>query len=265
MHPRSLTQFPLEMVALFLSNNTRLPQKTLTVPSCTNYLPSSCIFYYSDLNNLNSSKRVMMLWERRGHCIGYGWLCAGAPSRLDPGVGEPPALLLGMFLRYLQLNALCALLQCVQEQNTYTEIAVCDLFQVPKLPGKALQAGEAACEVMGGNDQTSAEESPHGAAGTGLLPHHFKLSHRSKSGPEDDRACSKADERVEESMKMHRQSGWRAMWGRSWVYTEECFSREGSGYPPWPVSNDGWRVKASIALTPPWEFPLPPGLFPFCP
>lgn len=63
MHTENLTQFPLEMVALFLSNNTSLPQKPLPVPSCTNYLPSSCHFYYSDLSNLKSSKWVMILWK----------------------------------------------------------------------------------------------------------------------------------------------------------------------------------------------------------
>lgn len=57
--------------------------------------------------------------------------------------------------------------------------------------------------------------------------------------------------------------GWRAVWGRGWACTEQCFPREGSGYPLWRVSNDGWRLKASVAHTPPWEFPLPPRLFPF--
>lgn len=61
------------------------------------------------------------------------------------------------------------------------------------------------------------------------------------------------------------QPGWRAVWGRGWACTEQCFSREDSGYPLWRVSNDGWRLKASVAHTPPWEFPLPPRLFPFSP
>lgn len=114
MHPESLTQFPLEMVALFLSFSTSLPQKTLTAPSCAHYLPSSCSFYYSDLNNLNSTKWVMVLWENREYgCIGNGRLCAGTPSWLDPAVGEPSALLLGIFLRYVQLNAVCGLQQYV--------------------------------------------------------------------------------------------------------------------------------------------------------
>lgn len=113
MHPESLTQSPLEMVALFLSGDTSLPQKTLTVPSCTDHLPSSCGFCYSDLNNLNSTKWIMILWEKRGHCIGCGWLCAGIPPWLDPGVGETSAPLLGIFLRYVKPNAICALQQCV--------------------------------------------------------------------------------------------------------------------------------------------------------
>lgn len=52
------------------------------------------------------------------------------------------------------------LLQYVELQNTYAEIAAHELFWVPELSGKALPAGEAGCEGMGSNDQTSAEEPP---------------------------------------------------------------------------------------------------------
>lgn len=151
MHPESLTQKWLLCSYLVI----QVCHRKLTAPSCTDYLPFSCSFYYSDLNNLNSSKWVMILWEKRGYgLIWNGLLYAGTPSWLDPGVGEPSALLLGIFLRYVQLNAISALLQYVQQQNTHTEIAVQELLQVPELSRKALQAGEAACEGMGSKDQT---------------------------------------------------------------------------------------------------------------
>ena len=55
-----------------------------------------------------------------------------------------------------------------QQQNTSTVITALELFQVPHvnmLSGKALQVREAACEITGSNDQTSAEESPRWCCG----------------------------------------------------------------------------------------------------
>lgn len=52
------------------------------------------------------------------HCIGYGWLCAGARSWLDPGVGEHSALLLGLFLRTTECH-LCA--ATIRTATEYTQ------------------------------------------------------------------------------------------------------------------------------------------------
>lgn len=150
-------------------------------------------------------QRVWMHWEWMAVCR--------YPFMAGSTVGKNSGLLLGIFLRYKQPNAINAPQQYVQQQNTHTqELQHVNCCRCLSCLGRHCRLGK--LHVRGWGATTKHEQKNHlsGAAGTELFRHHFKLSHGSKSGPDDERACSKADECVEESMKMHRAQQPRAVW-----------------------------------------------------
>lgn len=201
MHPESLTQFPLEMVALFLSNNTSLPQKTLTAPSCTN-----CCFYCSDLNDLNSSKWVMMLWENTA--LEWVVVCR-CPFVAGSRSGRAFSSAFRAILKVCTAECnLCAATICRVTEHTH-----CNCSMGIVLDAQAIWEGSAGWgSWMWSNDQTSAEEPPQWCCRYRATSSSLQVVPWVKSSPDNEKACSKANGCVEESMKMHMAQQPCAVW-----------------------------------------------------